>query len=885
MKLRILFVILFLLFSPNLLYAQSKEEALRLYQQGQEESKYGKYQEAISYYERSLTICRRLDNLQGISSNLNNIGFIYNYLGQYEKALYYHEEALKIRRKLNIPQDIATTLGNIGFVYNALGQYEKALYYDEEALKIRRKLNIPEDIAVSLNNIGGVYRYLGQYEKTLPYYEESLMIFRELNIPLGIATGLNNIGGIYHSMGQYEKALSHYDKSLKIARELNIPQSIASSLSNIGFVYLFQKRYKEAEEKLFEQEKELEKTGKWTNPGLVEAYLATGRNEEALKVLKGIITENIADPHLRILFYTEEGLALKGSGSFKEASFELLKAVSISEELRRKINEKTGFLGAGGRIRAYKALVATLSERAIRGEKQDAEFASYGKDLASNAFYFSESTKARTLLEGMAESARKYEKPEIPTEIKQKEEDILNQLSAIENQWEETYKKSEEGFKELVERKERLKKELESLISILRKEYRRYASLNYPRPIPAEELPLKDNEVLLEYAIGDDASYLFRVRKGGVEKVIKIPAGREEIEKLANDFILPLQNRDIDKFSASSGQKLYSLLLEDGLKDLSPEKNIIIVPDGILGLLPFEALVITPDKDLKKTVFVADKWNISYYQSATVLALNRGLKPSVAKKPIFALGDPIYNQKDERYIAYKQGKPQPVMVAQNADRYAYRALATRSGWGRGISKDSGMEEIVYTRLPETEKEVKAIAKLFGVQPNPPDVLLNVFANETNLRKVPLNQYHYLHFATHADLPGKVQGINEPFLLLGQVENQGKDNGFLTLTKVLELSLDADMVVLSACVTGRGKATEGEGVLNFARAFHYAGARSVVVSLWEVASEETVEYMESFYGHLREGKSRSEALSLARNEIKAKYPNPYYWAPFILHGER
>ena len=191
---------------------------------------------------------------------------------------------------------------------------------------------------------------------------------------------------------------------------------------------------------------------------------------------------------------------------------------------------------------------------------------------------------------------------------------------------------------------------------------------------------------------------------------------------------------------------------------------------------------------------------------------------------------------------------------------------------------------MYPPLPETEDEVLAIARLFAVEPQPPDVLLDLKANETSLRQSPLQDYRYLHFATHADLPGKVQGIREPFLLLGQVGNEGRDNGFLTLSKVLGLKLRAEMVVLSACLTGQGKVMEGEGVVNFSRAFQHAGAQSVVVSLWEVASLEAVEFMTRFYGHLKEGKPRGEALQLARRAIKAKYPQPFFWAVFILHGE-
>jgi len=187
-------------------------------------------------------------------------------------------------------------------------------------------------------------------------------------------------------------------------------------------------------------------------------------------------------------------------------------------------------------------------------------------------------------------------------------------------------------------------------------------------------------------------------------------------------------------------------------------------------------------------------------------------------------------------------------------------------------------------LPETESEVKSIAQLFGTAPRPPDVLLHVTANETQLRQTPLSRYRYLHFATHADLPGKLQGIHEPFLLLGQVENTAQDDGMLTLSEVLALRLDADMVVLSACVTGRGETLEGEGVVNFARAFHQAGARSVVVSLWEVASEATEEFMTHFYQALQTGQSKTAALAQARQVMKARYPNPFFWAAFVVHGE-
>ena len=141
----------------------------------------------------------------------------------------------------------------------------------------------------------------------------------------------------------------------------------------------------------------------------------------------------------------------------------------------------------------------------------------------------------------------------------------------------------------------------------------------------------------------------------------------------------------------------------------------------------------------------------------------------MAVKPLFALGNPIYDKSDPRYAAYKQGKTQ-ALTAKDLKEYVYRGVTV-------VPKPemTGVailwEDVIYAPLPETEEEIKEIAKLFGVQPELPDILLRVSASETNFRKAALKNYRYLHFATHADLPGKVQGIKEPFIILGQVEKQ------------------------------------------------------------------------------------------------------------------
>ncbi|HHT9121830.1 MAG TPA: CHAT domain-containing protein [Candidatus Wunengus sp. YC63] len=744
-----------------------------------------------------------------------------------------------------------------------------------------------KDEAIKLYQQGmDAYNY-GRYQEALEYYERSFKINRSLNDSKGVAINLNAIGLVYGSLGRYENALKYYEESLKIFKELNIPQHITTSLNNIGLVYIHLKDYTRAEELFKEAEKKEKSIGleRGINHSMVELYLATKRYYEALRLLENR-TPSLSDtPNYQIGYFTQRGHAFKGNKRLKEASRDFLKAAILIEEMRSGIKgEKAGFLGTEKRIKVYHGLFSSLSERALKGEKKDTDFDNYGKDLASAAFYFAESTKARVLLEAMAESARKSRHVGIPEGLREKEQSLLNQISAIDSQWEDVYKKGEDVLKTFKERRDGLTAELNTLINELRQKYPAYTALYYPKPVPPEELPLKDNEILLEYAMSDDACYLFVVRKGGVKSLLSIPFGKEALESKVQEFVDAIKDPVHKKFPIKTAKELHDILLGRALKDVKEGDKVIIVPDGILGALPFESLVIKEGNSINDSLYAGDVYTLSYYQSASVLSMLRHLKQEKAKRPLFALGNPVYSVKDGRYIAYKEGKAQPVKLAQQGDHAAFRAMVIESKWGKTTKDDKNADELAFKPLPETEDEVRAVAELFDVQPQPPDVLLGINANETNLRKSPLNEYRYLHFATHADLPGKVQGIKEPFLLLGQVENKGKDDGFLTMSEVLDLELNAEMVVLSACVTGRGKVMEGEGVMNFARAFQHAGARSVLVSLWDVASKEAVEYMEIFYKHVKDGKNRTDAMKLARKEIKSRYPHPFYWSVFVLYGE-
>jgi len=165
-----------------------------------------------------------------------------------------------------------------------------------------------------------------------------------------------------------------------------------------------------------------------------------------------------------------------------------------------------------------------------------------------------------------------------------------------------------------------------------------------------------------------------------------------------------------------------------------------------------------------------------------------------------------------------------------------------------------------------------------------EVLIGLDASEGHIKSRDLTRYQYLHFAVHGILAFDFPYLNEPALVLA-IDPDAKEDGFLTLSEIYGLKLNADLVTLSACKTGLGLRVAGEGVIGLTRAFINAGARSVLVSLWEVADESTALFMEKFYQQLTQGIDKVEALKKAKQYLRMKgYENPYFWAPFILIGD-
>ncbi len=190
--------------------------------------------------------------------------------------------------------------------------------------------------------------------------------------------------------------------------------------------------------------------------------------------------------------------------------------------------------------------------------------------------------------------------------------------------------------------------------------------------------------------------------------------------------------------------------------------------------------------------------------------------------------------------------------------------------------------ITFPRLAKTTELAESLKRL---NPSKTDLFTGMQAKKSILFDKPLTDYGSIVFATHGYFGTDIPGIQEPVLAMTLVGQPKDQDGFVRMTEVMGMKLNANIVALTACETGLGNNLSGEGVMSMGRAFQYAGAKSILMSLWSVSESGSVLLVEKFFAHLKEGKNKLDALKSAREDVRnAGYKHPFYWAPFILVGE-
>ena len=815
----------------------------------------GQYKNALSYLEEALGINKELGDRDALGIILGNIGLVYSDIGQYENALRYYEEALIIKKEIGYLKGVGATLGNIGIVYNDLGQHKKALTYHEEALAVQRKIGDRHGIAVSLGNIGTVYWNLAEDEKALGYFEEALGIHKEIGDRPGIASALGQIGSLCWAQGLYERALAYYEQALAIRKEIGDRNGVGSALANIGLVYSY----------LGQHEK---------------SYASSN---ESLKICSDIGAPEFVWRSLRQLGGTSEKL-----GKNIEAASHYEKALDTIETMRAGLSEKEARISfMGEKVFVYDELIELY-------QKMHAKDPSRGYD--KKALEIFERKQGRVFLEEMGKSgARDFSG--LPGTVKDIETDLENRLEKA--QAGVAAERSKEADQRDTERLQALEATLQqigaayrTLQEQIRAKYPDYYALKYPAPTSLKDIQEKvlgPDEMLLVYGVMKESACLWVIgeRRFGFypigigenqlrEKVNSWRKGTQSILRAMSTGSSPGEiDESVDagtKAVRHEGHELYELLIpNDAREALSGAKTLYIVPSGPLYGLPFEALVSRMDGETLG--YLVEDYPIAYLSSASLLKTLReaqARKISKARFPLVAFANPVYGRSET------------------------------PGATRGESEVEGIRERAYLdlmggaflELPETEEEAREIKDILLASDSSTPLQLRQDASRSNVLKLneaqKLADYRYVVFSCHGVVPDVTNRVSQPALVLSQPDPAG-GAGFLTMADTFGLRLNADLVTLSACNTGRGIEVRGEGVMGLTRAFMYAGTPAISVTLWSVESMSEKTLSTGLYENLKADMGRAAALReiklrMIRGKEDQMYRHPFFWAPLVLFGD-
>ena len=795
----------------------------------------GDYPKALEFLTKALDIDEKVlgKDHPDTANSYNNIGLVYSDMGDYSKALEFLTKALNIREKAldKDHPDTANSYNNIGLVYSDMGDYPKALEFLTKALDIDEKVLGKDhpDTANSYNNIGLVYSDMGDYTKTLEFYSKALDIQEKV---LGkdhpkTAISYNNIGLVYYNMGDYSKALEFLTKALNITEKVlgKDHPNTATSYNSIGFMYNNIRNYPKALEFFTKALEIREKVLGKDHPNTATSYNNIGS-----------VYNDMGD-YNKAYNYSKEAYNIFKAN--RERNFEILSNEQKKKFLEAKKDFLPNLLTNGYSYQQTVDGKETLSQEIYEifiNDKgillDDENTIAMLKNISQDKDLISKIDSLNSLKRAYAKLAGTMPKPE---EAKSYQEKLKALGEDIEKAEIEIAKispkfKQELGIKDL---------KLSDLTSLL-----------------------KPNELFVDIGYYGKNYYIFSVDKSGEVKFEKL---NDKDSDTVNTTIKEFR-ADIDKIinaadanSSKALKELYSIVIEKGIGDRIDKFNsLIISTDGALRLLPFEALM---DGDK----YLIESKQIRYTPSAKEFIRTHKFNIKDEGKDITMFSDPNYESKSGKSME---------MVADTPN--VNKAVQTRSIKNMGTFK----------RLRGFKKEEEVLQSSF----NDVKLFSRENANEENILAV--KSPKILHITTHGYFISD-ENITNPMLKSGVALSganigikQQTGEGLVNALKLSGLSLDGtDLVVLSACETGLVDVKDTSSVASLPKTFIQAGSKNVLMSLWSVDDNSTVELMKEFYTDTKGNEKKfNEVLRNAKIKMIKEGKHPFYWAAFIMSGE-
>lgn len=833
-----------------------------LYNQGKDNRKAKLYYRSLERFEKAIDLGRETGFLDFELKCLRQQGQTYLEMLSPEAFWDCNRRGLDISIKINHGIEKGRCLNNIGVYHQRHNNFSVAVAYFENAL-IEAKKNMDQQTeAECLSNLGMGYRELGNLSRSLSYLTEALALDKKNENLNAIIMDLGNLGGVYlrgamdnHDRDDLQNGLEAFKECLSLLEERKADLRIKISvLNNIGIIY--------------------NELGDFTNARLSLDLAMKIVERETYVQEKCFILNNIAmsflyennvgqAKHYFRLSYDlgflqslecammESSLGLGRCYELSQQESEALQfyrnSIDAMERIRTRISSEPFLIGfARNKLSAYQGAIRILSRQySVRPS---------GK-LLEEIFSLIERAKARAFLESIRE-VRMDSANGGSSEQMERQSGISKNISELT--WKlfdgRMSKKEKVALNNELEWEEEEYYRLTTEMKTNKRLIQNDAQGETCSIAKIQENILSSRTVLFEYFLGEEESYLILISARRAE--LFVLDGRIEIERSLRAYLKVLADESfaqgaIDRAGERIGKEL---IPSEAWDEIVKAEALIILPDGILHYLPFETL---RRHGSKSSWYLIETTIISYCPSVSVLcALKEKKTRRVWEKDLLAIGGPEYEQ---------------------TNKGAYESWAMRK---EALRKSYLSQDLNFKSLPYSKKEVVDISKLFPKDRT--QVLVGVTANEEIIKSTALKEFRFIHFACHGILDEK-HPLRSALVLSGG-ERQDED-GFLQMREIYGLTINADIVVLSACQTGRGTLEKAEGPMALARSFFFAGARSVIASLWPINDKTTRKIMVEFYDNIVRGASIGESLRKAKiMMIRSSWRHPFFWAGFILQGD-
>ena len=754
---------------------------------------------------------------------------------------------------------LARSLHTLGRAVLQQGRVAEANEIFRRALAIQER-KAPDSVltATILNSLGAIARFLGDPEAAMELHQRSLAIL-EKAAPESpwVSRNLNNLAAIARERGDLATAAQLFERARAIwAKTAPEGLGVAGGYDSLGEIARMRGDLDEAWKLLSRALEIFERLA----PGGLESAAAL-MHLAAVADARGDLSLALDFLHRALTLHErrapgtiDEAVTLQKLGRLYRRTRRPEKAAELLARAVGALESQMGRLGGSQESQAaFRARHEEIYRDALEIELE--------RGHAAEALHLLERSRARSFLALLEERDLAFP-GELPAELERSRRDNAARYDqTLRKLARSTPADGDEAREALHRELARLRRERDEIAAQIRKASPRLAALRQPQPLDldAARKVLDPGTLALSYSVGKEKTFLFAVTRDGGLRVETLPWGEERLRREVERFLEEV--RQPAPVSGPEAGSLYRALIGPVAGLVEKSDRLLIVPDGPLHRLPFGALVReTGGAKPGRGQFLTEWKPFHTALSLTVYGTLRASAPAAAPARLVAFGDPRY-LKD----------PAPAAAVP------------------------GLRGVRWEALPYSRREVERIAQVY------PGARLYLGEEATEERaKSRAGDARILHFATHAAIDDRTPLDSALVLTLPEELPAGRDNGLLQVWEIFEsVRLDADLVVLSACESALGRELSGEGLIGLTRAFQYAGARSVVASLWSVTDQVTAELMARFHRHRAAGMPTDEALRTAQIElirnpvqiitadgqtVEADTSAPFFWAAFQLSGD-